>query len=74
MDLPSRHSKEIFVILNYVPALNLVLANARVDIFHSSYFVAPELITLQWESNPRLNGACPLTDRSAANDSLIILL
>ena len=36
-DLPCRPSEEIFVVLNFVPALDLVLANARDNIFHGSY-------------------------------------
>ena len=32
-DLPSRPSEEIFVVLNFMPVLDLVLANACKDIF-----------------------------------------
>ena len=38
VDLSSRPSEEIFVVLNFAPVLDLVLANVHEDIFHSSYF------------------------------------
>ena len=43
-DLPFRPSEEIFVVLNFVPALNLVLANACEDVFYGSYFCGNQII------------------------------
>ena len=43
-DMPSRHLEEIFVILNFIPALDLVLANAREDIFRGFYFHSSRII------------------------------
>ena len=43
--MPSRPLEEIFVVLSFAPALNLVLANACEDIFVVLIFVAAELST-----------------------------
>ena len=42
-DLPFRPSEEIFVVLNFAPVLDLVLANACEDIFSCFIFTAAEL-------------------------------